>query len=227
MHFMFKKFYNVYSKKISYIEVPPFFGFHNEIDAIQTGISILNDIYKRELKDYQKYKNSDETHTKKYKKRKLRFLSNYTSYLNTIYNLERILERSYEKIIKTLTHLGIKIVFNKINVENRKKEIEAFIQFRHKVFAHTSFGYPREDSDSIQAASLLFFTGNFYLGAYRGTGGSGININGKCEILPIISIIDDHQKNIQHYENWENLFLEIFNTFDKIDIDANRLASTR
>ena len=141
-----------------------------------------------------------------------------TAYISIICSLDRIIEKNYKIFLDQIKSIKFdeilpKEKITKNNIEKRKNEIESFRFWRNKVFAHTAFAQPEGDNFSTQATSLAYFGGTIKCGYKDGffeIGGCGICVGGNNpEIFPIVSIMRDHKKIRKHFEEWENIFLDV------------------
>lgn len=143
------------------------------------------------------------------------------AYVNILYGLENITVTSYEIFKKCIEKLNFKEISsnenNKKLLEDRKKEVKDFIFWRNKVFAHTAFSHPKfkgeQDNISTQLTSLNYFSGGCLCYGKKSfkIGGAAINAVGleESKKFPIIDIAENHLKIMKHFENWENMFMEI------------------
>lgn len=80
-------------------------------------------------------------------KKGIGFLVRINAYVNILCNLEKIVEKTHDELRTSIKNLGYKRSLPK-KVENklkeRKKEIENFLFWRNKVFAHTAYTNPNK-----------------------------------------------------------------------------------
>ena len=164
----------------------------------------------------------------------IEFLVMISAYLNILYALEGIVKRTYDDLLSCVKGFELNEICpsrkdRKSNKKNRKQEIEKLIQWRHKVFGHTSYAFPQDDNSATQLTSLEYFGGTFggsiseesedvNLGgiAIKGT---DFKISGKNKVPPSISISKDHSTVLMHFNKWEKMFLDIINNIEKLGKD--------
>lgn len=213
----------------------------NGIGAVTTGLRILNFLYHQELTAYSSSNYSTEwfrmteppqdlINHHKFKELKLGFLSRMTSYVITIYNLDGIFLTLYEVILSLMDEVGHKELIpdhKKTIIADRAHEIKDYLLWRHKVFAHTSFAFPKQDSKSMQETSIVYYSGSLlYIGNndFLSLGGGTIMARGdKPEDVPnfpTISIVGDYSKIMAHYDKWQKILILILSKLDKDELKS-------
>jgi hypothetical protein len=186
---------------------------------IKQGLDLVDFIYKKE---------EDRIYPEKFdwfddNDLRMDFQINVLAYVLLVCELERIVSKDYKDTCKKLELMGFSAFDDTLRIEKRRVEIKKFKLWRDKVFAHTSYTNPRdkkvrkEDNISTQLTSLHFLLGgvlSFSEEGYFQLGGYAINA-GEDEFIPfpIIDIRGDHQGIIDHYNAWEEMFVEIVNRF--------------
>lgn len=191
------------------------------LGAVIGGIEVLDHLYTEEKEDYERSEYTkirlpaDVSAFEKHKRLITRFMSRITSYIITICTIDGILERSYTQFLSCLEQMGYSHMIpdnrGKELLGRRKEEINDYLFYRNKVFAHTAFGSPKNcDSRSLRYSSLYYFSGNLlYLkDEYLALGGGSIIVD-KEEITPEVSIVDGYHDLMGHYSLWEDMFTDI------------------
>ncbi|MFH1639975.1 MAG: hypothetical protein ABIB93_06700 [Chloroflexota bacterium] len=196
--------------------------FPRGFGAIQRGAQMLDYIYSDEEADYRKSKftrerfHAGKVSLREFDELKIRFLTRMTSYIIIVCTLDGILKKSYLHFACILKHLECHM--NQTPTDNektllnqRKTEIENYLFYRHKVFAHTTFDSPRKnDSLSLQLSSLEYFSGTlFYMKKdYLALGGGSIIVDKEIN-PPELSIVKGHEHLRVHYSLWEHMFTDV------------------
>ena len=79
------------------------------------------------------------------------------SFIVFAWNLEQTLKRRHKELLNFVRKLQPD--FDAVSddpVKRREAEIRGYKEVRHKIFAHTAFGAPRNDNLSMQATSLMW-----------------------------------------------------------------------
>lgn len=161
------------------------------------------------------------------------FLSRLSTYTMTICSLDKMLEMTYRKLMEALSNTRYKDITpiktlpkeekarkEKLQqlLEPRRNEILHYKKLRDKVFAHTSYADPRNDTEDLQSASLAFYSGLFMRYAkdhvYVQIGHPLTEIDDRRDL----SIFKDYfETMIPHYDNWSIMFIEILNQLSTIN----------
>ena len=191
------------------------------LGAVAGGIKVIDHLFVEEKEDYER---SDYTKIRlpanisaleTLQSLKTRFMSRIISYIVTVCTIDGVLERSYTHFLNCLKQIGYNHMIptdrGKELLHRRKEEIQDYLFYRNKVFAHTTFAYPtKADSRSLQHSSLYYFSGNLlYLkDEYLALGGGSIIVD-KEERPPELSIIRGYYDLRHHYSLWEDMFTDI------------------
>ncbi|MBD2694179.1 hypothetical protein [Anabaena catenula] len=141
------------------------------------------------------------------------FLSRFSTYTMTICGLDKMLEKTYIKFLEALKNTQYNnLIPNEPeeSLNKRLKEIKHYTKLRNKVFAHTSYAIPQNDSEELQSASLAFYSGRSMRYAedhvYMQIGFPLIKTNDQIELR----IFKDFSDTIiPHYNEWATMFTEI------------------
>ncbi|NJO52441.1 MAG: hypothetical protein HC840_27000 [Leptolyngbyaceae cyanobacterium RM2_2_4] len=162
-------------------------------DAVQTAVNILYHLRDEEEESYQAFNykesieiygisldgeinpvNSENLPGASSWRQSFRsdFLSRLSTYVMTVCNLDGILEKTYDKLLKALREKASEELKDKSftlspedmkkigkRKEERKEEIKYYSRLRNKVFAHTSYADPLKDPENLQLTSLEFYSG--------------------------------------------------------------------
>lgn len=199
-----------------------------EIGAMLRGWQMINHLHQAELDEYQQssfsaeilpvtaedvvFRNAFQTHV----------LCRLTSYIVTICTLDGILNTSYSNLLGLTQSASDSGPDSKSEIHARQVEIEHHQWYRNKVFAHTSFSQPtyggKTDSESLQRSSLIYFSGELLLAKPKigkqvsfALGGGGWCSHGNSPKAPTLSILEDRENILTHYQTWENMFLTVLN----------------
>ena len=150
----------------------------------------------------------------------IQFLTRMTSYVITVCNLNGILTKAYEKLVKLAEDVSLEAIFpDKSYGKQRKKEVGNYYQWRNKVFAHTAFASPiKKDSEGTQEASAFYYAGT---GIHLGK--ECMSIKGTIQVvwgveaiqLPELSIVGHHEQVMDYCKKWENMFSKALDKLNK------------
>jgi len=206
--------------RIDKIECGISFSFPIGLGAVLMGTRVLNYLHAQEKEDYKRSEytgikpGTSSFNFEAFDELRVRFLARITSYIITVCTIDGILKQSYIHFIECLKQMGynsiIPIDSGKDLLRQRKEEIRDYLFYRHKVFAHTAFGSPKNDSLSLRHSSLAYFSGNLiYLkDKYFALGGGSLIVD-KEENPPELSIVKGHPNLKEHYSLWERMFTDI------------------
>jgi len=191
------------------------------LGAILYGIKVLDHLYIEEREDYKRSEYSriklpaNSLDFEAFDALRIRFISRITSYITIVCTIDGILRQSYAHFIQCLSQIGYSSVVpiddGVALLSQRREEINDYLFYRNKVFAHTTFASPREnDSRSLQHSSLYYFSGNLFYtkDEYLALGGGSVIVD-KEETPPELSIVKGHSNLMEHYALWEHMFTDI------------------
>jgi hypothetical protein len=232
---MFEK---LVSKTVHKVEQSICVSFPLGVEAIEGGSRILNHLYSEEVNDYTMSRYSERRPPSPrfefewFQALEVRFLSRVTAYVVVVCSLDGILIQSYKHFLARLPSLRYATLAPSDQgselLSARKAEIKDYYFYRNKVFAHTSFADPRDDSPALQHSSLLYYAGNllYRKEEHLSLGGGSVIVDGKEEEVPQVSIVGGYQEIIDHYLKWETMFIDVL---DKVPLDelTGRLEAIR
>lgn len=206
------------------------------LQAILRGTRVLDYLYAKEKEDYSQSEytrkrpgtgNFDIEALVELEELTVRFMSRMTSYIITVCTIDGILKQSYVHFINCLKQIGYDALIpadcGESLIDQRRAEINNYLFYRNKVFAHTAFGFPvKEDSLSLRYSSLEYFSGNLiYLkDKYLALGGGSLIVD-KEEKPPELSIVKEHPSLRKHYSLWERMFTDILKNIPKEELKTN------
>jgi hypothetical protein len=183
---------------------------------------MLDHLYQQEVDDYtssdyaSKRPSSDKFDFVWWSRLNIRFLCRVTALLNTIYSLEGVLRQSYKHFLECLKpEYADRLPPNggKCGLSARSREVKDYFFYRNKVFAHTSFADPRNDSKTMQYSSLAWYTGAILSlkDHFLALGGGAVIVDGQDvgRHPPEVCIVGGHTALTSHYANWEAMFINI------------------
>lgn len=219
------------SKTVQKVEQGIIVSFPVGLPAMVNGSRVLEYLYRQEVDDYAESRYTEKRPLETsfdphwFQELKVRFLSRIIAYVITVCSLDGILVQSYRHFVDRLAKCGYgSIVPNdrgSTAVSDRKKEIEEWSFYRNKVFAHTSFAAPQNDSASLQHSSLEYYSGNllYVKDSYLALGGGSVIVEGQEEDpVPEVSIVDGHSGITEHYAAWEAMFTDILNKIPRAEL---------
>ena len=131
---------------------------------------------------------------------KVRFYARLTSYLCTINNLEKNLEFTFKNCCKNiLSDANIDQ-----EIKDRKNEINSYLFWRHKVFAHLADTQHHKNDTATLKDSVVSQYGGYITNLRHD---ECLAIGYGSDDFPEISIVCDHNKLIAHYDNWQTSFI--------------------
>lgn len=187
-----------------------------EIDGppVMMALKVLNYLYEEEKRDYRDSNYielrksiienfmdfSTEVAFTQIDELYVRFIARLTGYLTTVRQLEENLCKIF-KLWASCSNYKDAIISNL--VKEKKEEVKNYFAWRDKVFAHLE----RKGNSEIQQEVRLQY------------GGYTKDIKEEClslrpnynlETFAQIDIVIQHKQLLQHYNNWEELFIEYF-----------------
>lgn len=193
----------------------------NNYFGIMQGLKMLEYLFEEEKKNFFSEGFDSNKDSIKVEDKVIGFSVRINAYVNILYNLENITMTSYEIFKKCIEKLNLEETPFKKNgnelLSERKKEVKDFVWWRNKVFAHSAFSHPKfkggQDNISTQLTSLDYFSGGCLCYGKKSfkIGGAVINAVGleESKNFPVIDIAENHSKIMEHFEKWENMFMEI------------------
>lgn len=136
------------------------------------------------------------------------------SYVMFLCVLEGVLKRQFRYLAGILDRLGgpgraAQTALEGLALRRRDAEIRPVRHLRDKVFAHTTYEWPRdEDNASRQATSLAFVSASGYgMGRWGAVIGSAqVIVGGEPTGLPPVSLRMLTERAAPHVEAWEGMF---------------------
>ncbi|MFZ3116034.1 MAG: hypothetical protein WA121_10585 [Syntrophales bacterium] len=215
----------IYTKDSKRISIPDL----NTLMAIDSVLGILKEILKNYDKDYLENKEiidefpiKDQATFNLFSRREVWRIG---SFILFALNLKNILKEEYEKLYDIATKVGASRLPPKEDlVKRRKNEVQKFIKYRNKIFAHTAFGSPKpEDNQSMRMTSLLYFAGDLISISKSGIGFGGICVKIGSENTPEFESIDHTVVVLEfeeHFLKWHAMFSDLVDTIKPVS-DSN------
>ena len=135
------------------------------------------------------------------------------------------MEKEYEALYDIAIKLGALGLSSKdALIKPRKDEIKKFKKYRDKIFAHTAFGRPKpEDNQSMQATSLLYFSGDLISISKNGIAFGGAYVQSGKENVPAFEFINHTVIVLEfddHFKKWHEMYVDLVNKIKSIS-DSN------
>jgi len=134
-----------------------FFLFPRNSPEISNGLRMLKYIYIEEKKNFFSKNFDSQKDCFKSWEKSIGFLVRINAYTNILCSLEKIIAKTYKETRDYIKILGYKNILQKDKTTERNKEIEHFLFWRNKVFAHTAYTNPNKyfyNSKSIKRLGL-------------------------------------------------------------------------
>ena len=204
--------------------------------AIERSFELLNEIilfHQFDLNNNQEILEKSPSNEHEYRKVRsfiTRELWRIGSFIIFALNLVGILKREYARIKEIHVNLGLSsLEFHQKLLEKREKEIEIYLLYRNKIFAHTAFACPKKrpkkemDNEAMKWTSLIL-----YFGGLLGYNKHGVTLGQGCMIIegkrpqkefPKLSfnqMIDDFKN---HFERWYEMLKKICDDIEQFDGD--------
>lgn len=199
---------------------------HSSIE-IDDAIDILNEFEHAHVDDLSEYAGilppggwppQDRRRFRRYKAREVGRVGSYVVFSCT---LEGVIVRKYRELLSSLRrfseggHQAVESMHAGA-VEQRHEEMVDSRTLRNKVFAHTSFADPRDDSVSLQVTSLAHFSGSMpcFTGGRLRVGGASVHIENEDPVeLPMVGMDDLASKMATHVESWFGMYRDVMEAF--------------
>lgn len=197
--------------------------------AVDSVLAILKEILNNYDKDHLENKEiinefppKDEDAFKSFSRREVWRIG---SFIVFALNLKGILKKEY----KTLYDIAIKTRVSGLPgeealVKQREDEVQKFIKYRNKIFAHTAFGSPRpKDNQSMMETSLLYFSGDLISISKSGIGFGGAGVKSGSDNTPVFESIDHTVVVLEfdeHFKKWHEMYVNLVNKIKSVP-DSN------
>ncbi|WP_026736635.1 hypothetical protein [Fischerella sp. PCC 9605] len=186
--------------------------------SILMALNVLDYLYEEEKHDYQRsdypklrkdfikyakekpFSNEFRETQKSLEKLRIRFYARLISCLSTIRQLEENLEDIFKKFTQYDESKQNKKDCIVQAIKERKEEIKRYYVWRDKVFSHLETNGSKDLKEEIR-----FLYGGYIIDISKEECLS-LKPNPELLIFSELDIITQHEKLLQHYDNWETLF---------------------